>query len=435
MELVIDEFGNVGLFDVFPTASGVDILIPVERIGFDCSTNTLTVISRTYGSQTIIPGVLDLGYIGFSLTVTLTDAESLVIIFGGQWSIGQVTIDVGVLYTRETGEFDIMATPSGTSFDFIALASDFTGLTLPNPFGGSISFDSFVLSGVISSDGTTNLIISQTLQVTKVYLIYHKRSGGTSQKAIVAEFANFNFASLISQVTGVDVSAVPYFGSLTAPAIGLTISTAAITGLPADTFAASTLLSLNGDSVENGVTAYLNFDFLSQPIRMTYKDKISFSPTAGSLNVNDLISVIPSIDFDSIPLPFDLTSILNVDIVSFSLSDEDKDAISIHLMHEGLSFFDGYIEIVNADIILSLSRRPTQVRVQLSGDMSIGSSNFEANLFIDDDDNYVIQASADRLPITSAISQFQASVLPSELKSLLGRIPFLSFSIDDPSIT
>ncbi len=273
----MNEVDTVGFFEILPLPSGstveVKVVVAVNNINFDCSTKTLTIVTRPYGSQTIIPGVLDLGDVGFSLTVTLTDVQSLVITFGGQWSIGQVTIDVGVLYTRETGQFDITATPSGTSFDLVALASDFTGLTLPNPFGVSISFDSFVLSGVITSDGTTNLIISQTLQVTKVYLIYHKPSGGTPQKAIAAEFAIFNLASLISQAIGVDVSAVPYFGSLTVPAIGLTISTAAITDLPGDTFAASALLSLNGDSVENGVTAYINFSLLPQPIKMRYSDR------------------------------------------------------------------------------------------------------------------------------------------------------------------
>ncbi len=425
------------MFEVFLGPASPPTVIPISEIAFDCSTNTLTIVTRPYGSQAIIPGVLDLGNIGFSLTVTLTDAQSLVVTFGGQWSIGQVTIDVGVVYTRATGQFDITATPSGTRFDLAALASDFTGLTLPNPFGGSISFDSFVLSGVIASDGTTTLIISQTLQVTKVYLIYHKPSGGTSQKAIAAEFANFNFASLISQATGVDVSAVPYFGSLTAPAIGLTISTAAITGLPADTFAASSLLSLNGDSVENGITAYLNFDFLPEPLKMTFNGKLSFTPpSTGGLSVSTLISVIPNLDLNSIPVPFDFNIITNVDIVSFSLSNDVNNAASINVQYpNGLSFFDDLITVMNADITLFLSRQPTKLRVQLSGDLSIGSSSFMVSLFTDNNDNYVIQASANTLPITSAISQFGASVLPPELNSLLGGIPFFSFTIDSPHIT
>ncbi len=394
------------MFEVFLQPTSLPIVIPINEITFDCSTNTLTIVTRPYGSQTIIPGILDLGNIDFSLNVTLTDAQSLMITFGGQCSIGQITIDVGVLYTRETGEFDITATPSGTSFDLVALASDFTGLTLPNPFGASISSDSFVLSGVIASDGTTTLIISHTLQVTKVYLIYHKPSGGTSQKAIAAEFANFNFAFLISQATGVDVSAVPYFGSLTAPAIGLTISTAAITGLPASTFAASSLLSLNGDSVENGITAYLKFDFLPEPLKMTFNGELSFSPpSTGRLSVYRLISVIPNLDLDDLRVPFDFNIIMNVDIVSFSLSNDDNNATTINVEYpNGLSFFDDLITVMNADITLSFSRQPTKLRVHLSGDLSIGSSSFIVHLFIDDNDNYVIQASANTLPITSAIS-------------------------------
>ncbi len=57
------------------------------------------------------------------------------------------------------------------------------------------------------------------------------------------------------------------------------------------------------------------------------------------------------------------------------------------------------------------------------------------DLFLDESNNYVLQASADVLPITSVISQFQASVLHPSLSSSLSGIPLLSFSIDDPHIT
>ncbi len=91
--------------------------------------------------------------------------------------------------------------------------------------------------------------------------------------------------------------------------------------------------------------------------------------------------------------------------------------------------------IKNADITLYLSEKPTKVRVEVSGIMSVGKINFVAKLFTDKKDKYVLQASAKTLSISSAISQFHARVLPPELNSLLSKIPFLDFTIKSPRLT
>lgn len=432
---MVNPSDTVGLLEVFPIPGGSSLVIPLENITYDCDTEALNVVSRAYGSQTIVPDIMELSNIAFSLSLTLTDVQTLTVTFSGEWSIGKVNINVQVQYTRSTGEFDITATPSGASFDFLDLAKDFTGLTLPDPFAGGISFDSFVLSGIIASDDSVSLIISQTLHATQIYLIFEKPSGENAQKAIAAEFSEFHLSSLISQVTSLDISGVPYFGSITVPAIGLTISSADINGLPTGTFDASTLLSSNRNTVESGVTAYLKFSFSDQPIKMKFDKKVTFSLSAGSVSVNDLLSLIPDVDLTSIPLPFDINIISSVDIVSFSLSSDAEKALSIEVTTPNLSFFDGLIVISDDDISLYLSRKPTKVKVEVSGNMKVGQSSFTASLSLDGSDNYVLQAAADTLPITSAISQFQAEVLPSDLNSLLKDIPFLSFSIDKPSLT
>ena len=432
--LEVNEGHTIELFELLPILGGSDIAIPLESVSFDCDTFDFTVVSQPYGSQTIIPDVLELENVAFSLSMLLSNAETLTVFFGGQWTIVDDTaVEVGVQYTRETGQFDITAIPTGTRFDFVALASSLTGLTLPNPFGGSLSFDSFLISGVITADNIATMIISQKFNSPQIFIIFHKVPGENLKKAIAVEYLNFDFSSLISQLTSVDISRVPYFGSITAPGIGLTISSADISDLPADIFATTTLLISNEDGVENGIIAYLKFEFFDDPIKMTFDEILTFSPSVANLKVNDLLSAIPNVDFSSIPVPFDISEILAVDITSFSLSHEEKAAISVEVQYSnGLSFFDGFISIINADITLALSRNPTKMRVQVAGEMNIRKSSFTASLFLDDNDKYVLRASASLLPITNVISQFQAEVLPPELSSLFTDF---SFSIKKPRIS
>ncbi len=88
------------------------------------------------------------------------------------------------------------------SVDFVALANDLTELSLLNPFGGALSFNSFFVSGVITSDGTITLVLKEDSRGKKIYLIYHKPSEEAAQKAIAADFPKVRFSSLISQMAG-----------------------------------------------------------------------------------------------------------------------------------------------------------------------------------------------------------------------------------------
>ncbi len=103
--------------------------------------------------------------------------------------------------------------------------------------------------------------------------------------------------------------------------------------------------------------------------------------------------------------------------------------------NNGLAFFNGLLEITNANINLCLSKQPTKVRMEVSGEMSVGSTDFSVQLFLDDSENYVIQASANGIPISDALSQFQANVLPPELNLLFSNIPFVHFYLRNPRLT
>ena len=212
------------------------------------------------------------------------------------------------------------------------------------------------MSGKVTME-ESELIVSAIGGNIHAYIIY--KETGKSRKAIAFEMSNIEFASILNDVVGLDISGIPYFGTTVLPAIALTFATDNTFGLPDDTFAHSPLLTTLGNIVNKDLTALIEFSFSKNAIKLRYSGNgfPIFSPaTPGSINLHSLISAIPSFDLNSI----------------------DRD--------------------------------------EQSG-------------------KYILRAQAKVLPITSLISQFESEVLPSDLNSLLGSLPFFSFFIEDPSIS
>ncbi len=415
VRFTVNPRSTVGLFDVFPVPSTIKELIPLDRLTFDCETKTLTLVTRSYGRQTIIPDVMELVNIKLSLSVALTDATSLAVMFSGDWIISQAALNVQVMYRRADKQFDIDATISGVNVDFVALANELTGLTLPNPYDGALTFSSFEISGEINSDNDVTLVVEAKSSSAQIYLIYKKPSQGASQAAIAADFTNYQFGSLILQALGVDLSGIPYFGALIAPEIGITISTAAISRLPRGIFADSDLLTeLTSNGIARGTCGAMKFEFIGTPIKVCKSGSpLNFVPMDGDLNVASLLSAIPGVDFNSIPLPFDLNRIADINVDSFSLSDDAKKALCIMpSTHDGLSLFDDLLRLDNANVNLCLSKEPSKARTDLSGDVTVAGTTIPVQVSLDDDDKYVVNAFGTDFPIGSPVF--------SQLESILG---------------
>ena len=434
IEFTVDPTSTLDLFQVFPFGSS-NLLpaIGLERVMYTYDTSELVVDTRGYGSQTIIPGVLQLENVALSFTIRLLELSSLEVAFRGQFLLGGATVAVNAISMLSSGEVMVGAMVSELDINLQSAATQLTGLDLPSALDGQIAIPEFIISGTATSD-EKELIISATGGDVHVYLVYKKAN--QAKKAIAVELtSSIELASVLSDVTGLDISGIPYFGTAVLPTIALTYATDSIE-LPDDVFANSPLLSDLGNTIEEDFTALILFDFSDDPIRLHYSGGLpSFQPASpGSLSVNSLISAIPSVDLSSIPLPPGVGGVLDLSIDEFVLNIQDR-SIKIAASYPGsLTFFDGFLTIDNPTIVVEASTQG--VTVDVDGDLSISGSDFDASIERDEaSGDYVLSAQATELPITSLISQFQSEVLPSELNSLLSSLPFFSFSIEDPSIS
>ena len=188
--------------------------------------------------------------------------------------------------------------------------------------------------------------------------------------------------------------------------------------------------------MEKDLTALMKFEFSDDPIKLRYTGRVpTFQPgTPGSLSVNTLISAIPSFDLSSIPLPPGISGLLDLSLDTFVLNTQKRSIKITVSFPSSLTFFDGFITITNP--MVNIEKSPQGITIDVDGDLSISGSGFNVDIYRDErSGDYILQASADVIPVTDLVSQFQSEVLPSELSSLLNSLPFFSFSIDDPSIS
>ena len=436
IELTIDPSETVDLFSLLPFSAQIPLpTISLDRVAYYFDSTELQISTRGYGTQTIIPDLMQLENIALSLEVQLQDVSTLVVTFTGDFVLAETTIPVTVIYTHATGDVEISADVPAITINLQSIASQLVGLTLPSALDKSISIPDFNLSGEITSSGERELIVSATGGNKHVYLIYKKIA--TTGKAIAVELANIGLASVLNDVTGLDISGIPYFGTVVLPTIGLTYATQSIEDLPEDVFSNSPLLSSLGNNIDEDFTAIILFEFLDDPIMLQYSGGgvPTFMPTVpGSLDVNTLISVIPGIDLSSVPLPPGISGLLELTIDTFSLDIKAR-SIKVAVSFPGtLTFFDGFLTVDNPMVLLEASSQG--LNIDVDGDLSISGSDFDVSIERDEESgDYILSASADELPITGVIDQFHSEVLPSELNSLLSSLPFFSFSIDNPRIS
>ena len=429
--------GNLDLFSLLIMNGGavsLPVQIPLQELIYNFGSSELTVITGGYGSQTIIPDVLELQDITLILTAVLPDVNTLTVMFSGNWVFGSTPIPIEAIYSHGSRSIDVTAEVPMLTIDLQMLASDVTGLSLPGALGGSLTIPDLTVSGSVTSSGDVELIVSTIGDDRQIYVIYTKQAGATAKKAIAVEVSDIQLSSILSDVTGLDISGIPYFDSIV-PTIGVTFSTAPIDGLPQSIFADSRLLSSNGNIVEEDLTAYILFEFTSDPIKLRYSGGLpTFQPaTSGSLDVNSLISAIPSLDLNNIPLPPGVDGLLGLSIDAFILDLEAKSIVVVVSYPGTLSFFDGFLTINNPMVTIEGSSQ--MLTVDVDGGLMISGSGFAVTVARDESTNdYVLTAQADELPITDVFSQFQSEVLPSELNSFLNILPFFSFSINNPTI-
>ena len=434
IHLVVDPASTLSLFN-FLNRGNVSLPITLQQVSYYFDSSVLTVDTRGYGSQMIIPNVVQLRNTHLSFSVNLQNISTLVVTFTGDWAIDRTTIAIQAVYHHQSGVVDFEADLSSFTLNLQRLANDVVGISLPSSVSGTLSISELSILGKVTASSDIRLYIIARISSTKVFIIYQKDANQAAKKAVAVEILNIRFGSLLQDTTGLDITEIPYFGSVSVN-IGLTIATTRITDLPDNFFATCSLLNKTGNRIDTNVTAIISFGFSPVAIKMCYCGGFpSFQPIIpGGISVNNLLSAIPNINVGTILLPPGISGFPQLRIDSFVL-DLQLRKISVNIDYpNSLNFFDGLLRLDDLLPVLNIST--LGVQLAFLGELSISGIDFSTIISLDAALNkYLLTARVDILPITSLITQLQLELLPPELNSLLHGLPFFSFSINDASLS
>ena len=359
----------------------------ITAFNFDPQTKELT-LHTSVPQITLIPNILKLTSVTFNLDAVIGPSPTIKhLTFSGTWSIGTVTLTTRVMYNGAKKLLHVMASPGQSStLSIEMLMKSIAGIphNLPNQLT-SLSLSSVV--GNIYSNGRFFVAMSGTISGGKLYLLFYKGSSGV-KVGIAASVDSFRLSDLVKSATTVDITSVPYFGSLVVPAMAIAITSGDIQSptIPHLFGEGSPLLSYH-DTLPAGITSHfrLNIGNAKGVIADFAHGVISFKlPKSVDLNTQSLVSQIPGVNNAIQALPSQVTSILNARVTSFNFNCESKDlSISSSLSH--FTLVSGFLSISNAHISYdgALGKEVTTRSLDIIGTWQIGDYSILTSITYD----------------------------------------------------
>ena len=344
--------------------------------------------------------------------------------FSGDLIFCDMTVITDVLYSQKTQELYFKASPNpGLSISSIIhclfnknfkVPSFLSSVKITNIVGQKIADTfSFVLSGRISTK-------------FHVYLVYKKSVGESTHFAVAASVKSFKLSDLLKESAGIDISSIPFFGSLRIPQFGLSIASGEIaTPLLNKVLSATSPLKRYANNLPNGFTAVVDLTLKSgKQLRGIYANKrLSFTPFSRGITLGSLLNEIPGINIISTGITSVFKDIVNMIIKKIAFDINTK-KLHIGVYLNRLPLFGKALVIydLNIEVTAKLSE-PMMLSVGAQGVISIGKKNYKVSIYRDKiTRKYVLDLSTEKFPIFDLLSVVGGSFLPQNLQSLLRKI-------------
>ena len=326
--------------------------IDIKDFSFDLIKNT-TSITAEFGRT--LSFFDDLLLVDTSL-VSMTTVDGSVVSFDflGNITLENAMIDVKLSYSPGTGQFTLLSDLSTPSFSIVDLVSEQTSLQLPAAGKFSSSHQRIKIAGRVDDHLNGIAIISASLDSTNNAFLILQRDNGTLETAVAVDIASVPLSDVIESVTGLDVSSVPYLDSWMLPEMGLALSTGPISSLLLqECFDTSLSLRCYGGSIPTGLSGFVRLS-ANNIFELAYQNNIaSFTIKRGSINVNDLLKLIPLVNTETIQLPSVIRDILDIDIKDFGFDLTSNTTFITVELGRTLSFFNGLLSIEAPSVTLT----------------------------------------------------------------------------------
>ena len=443
--------------DFFESSELNPINWPLDNLDYD-KDNKIMILSAVYSSAVnIIPSFLTMNDVRVEIRVSIDEGdtsethsspslslESYVV--SGSWIVDSFSFDLAVTKHDDTFLIEGAPKPPTVSIDsFIAALGD----------------GNFLPEGMASVLSTNAGLDRFSLEKTKVMVLYSKSSGyalslsgfptitgwgsfnmevtlqrnaGSEKNVFVmtVQFSSFSLASVVSQLTGIDISGIPVIGPLTLNEIELFIATDDPTILLLD----------EADEIKEGVSLVTSFS-LGSGDPLTYvislsKGNVTFELTGEStLSVEELFdALVPGFDSNAISLPPGVPDIFKTAFKDYYYNSDTKSiGVTIEL-EDDIDLVPGFVTVSNPYITVTATiTAPRRVSVSGDAEWTLGNQDFAITIEeVDDGKGYVVRGQGDALNMGEILTQFGAVLLPNELSSVLKSSGLDKFKILSPNV-
>ena len=357
--------------------------------GFNFNPQTKELALNTVVPEiTLIPNILKLTSVTFKLEVVIGSSPSVKsLTFSGTWKIGTASLTTTIQYNEPQQLLHVTAkTQSGTTLNIEALTKKIAGVThsLPSKL---TSFTLTKVVGNIYTNGKYFVAMEGSVSGGQLYLLFHKGSDGV-KVGIAASITNFHLSDIVKSATGIDITSVPYFGSLVVPSMAISITSGTIMSptLPHLFASGSPLLSYS-DTLPAGVTAQFKLQVANTKgaVGNVAQGMISIKiPSSSDLTIRSLSSQLPGFSDAINALPSQLTAILEAKVVSFSFNTTSK-ALSVSGTLSHFTVYSGFLSISNVEISYSgtISEKVTTTSLDFKGIWNIGDYSIQTIVLYD----------------------------------------------------
>ena len=346
------------------------------------------ILHATIPQITLIQNVLKLMKVTFNINAIVSTSPSIKdLTFSGTWEIGKVSLLTKVMYNGGKKLFHVTASAgSGATLSISTLIKSVGGIShnIPSQLT-SLSLNSVV--GNIYGSGKFFVAMSGTISNGKLYLLFYKGNNGV-KVGVAASLSKFRLSDLVRSATGVDITSVPYFGSLVVPAMAIAITSGPIQSpaLPHLFGTGSPLLSYN-DMLPTGITSQFKLDIGSAKgvVANFAHGVVNFKlPKSVVLNIKSLVSQIPGVSDAMKALPSQITNILNAKVLSFSFNSTSKE-LSISGSLSQFTLVTGLLSITDVRISYDgvLGKQATTRLVDFVGTWKIGGYSILTSIHYD----------------------------------------------------
>ena len=432
----------LSISELFPASYNIGApfnRIPIDTVRYNCSSTELQINTRVLEALTVLPGILELSNVSISLNATLSPVGVQFFMFTANWGIGNINGHFTIEDNLETSQLLLRGGPQGNvGENFEDLIETLTGKRISLPMN-SVSFRDLEVFGTIDTytGGSATFSISGKYGGSNaVHVVVQKglsTSGTNYAGGLATEFTHFSFTDLIQELTGADISGVPFLGSLVVPSMAVTVSSATIgSSNLLQVFEAGSLLQLSGGYMQGGVTTYFHSSAVnSAPLKMSYFNrKFSFVILQGqSVSLDSLLSQV-GLNLSSVALP-GISTILNLNIMLFSINSSSWELFIDANFPNSLSYFGGLLKVENVVVsVNALLKSPRRISVEASGHLEIGNEIFDIYVNRDATTNkYFLSGQILELRVSDIIKEFETAVFPDELGDIIRSSGFFDFSI------